>query len=217
MERFKDTSRPVFKSICALSRGILTKKNGRDHTLPCGCFEHRALNPNHSFCKSAQYQASFYTQRTIPTTKKKWEIIPVKSSYGGALSAAVFKMVTRMVRHHDQDEGPLDASLHWDAIRQVLLKAIAKHGERDFSDEQWLRLVHEGSSRTRFDYCEDSTKSLACFRAIQGHSGGIPIDPELMVYIRIPDNWKGFFFHRGRSFSIQSILENGLILGGNEK
>ena len=30
MERFKDTSHPVFKSISALSRGILEKKNNRD-------------------------------------------------------------------------------------------------------------------------------------------------------------------------------------------
>ena len=66
------------------------------------------------------------------------------------------------------------------AMRPVLLKAFAKHGARYFSDEQWLRLVHEGSSKTRSEYCEDSKNSLAYFRAIQGHSGGIPIDPELM-------------------------------------
>ena len=30
VERFKDASHPVFKSISALSRGILKKKNGRD-------------------------------------------------------------------------------------------------------------------------------------------------------------------------------------------
>ena len=30
VERFEDTGHPVFKSISALSRGILKKKNGRD-------------------------------------------------------------------------------------------------------------------------------------------------------------------------------------------
>ena len=30
VKRFKDTGHPVFKSISALSRGILKKKNGRD-------------------------------------------------------------------------------------------------------------------------------------------------------------------------------------------
>ena len=70
-------------------------------------------------------------------------------------------MVTRMVRHYDQDERQSDASMHWDTIRPVLLKAFAKHGARDISEEYWLRLVHEGSSKTRFEYCEDSKNSLA--------------------------------------------------------
>ena len=161
-------------------------------------------------------QAPFFTRRTIPTTERKWKVIPANSSYGGALSIAVSKMVTIMVRLHDQDERQSDAALHWGTIRPVLLIAFAKHGARDFSDEQWLRLIHEGSSKTRFEYCEDSKNSLACFRAIQGHSGGISSDPELMEYIRIPYNWKGYIFHRGCSFSIQSILENGLIPGEKE-
>ena len=48
--------------------------------------------------------ASFYTQRTVPTTEMKWKVIPANSSYGGALSMAVSNVVTKMVRHHDQDE-----------------------------------------------------------------------------------------------------------------
>ena len=44
-------------------------------------------------------QASSFTQRTIPTTERKWKVIPASSSYGGGLSIAVSKMVTRMVRH----------------------------------------------------------------------------------------------------------------------
>ena len=54
VERFKDTGHPVFKSISALSRGILKKKEWqRHHTLQCGCFEHRALVPNHSLNRSS--------------------------------------------------------------------------------------------------------------------------------------------------------------------
>ena len=113
-------------------------------------------------------QASSYTQRTIPTTKRKCKAVPANSSYGGALSKAVSKMVTRMVRHYDQDERQSDASLHWDAIWPVLLKAFAKHGARDFSDEHWLRLIHEGSSKTRFEYCEDSKIIWLTFEQFKG-------------------------------------------------
>ena len=51
-------------------------------------------------------------------------------------------------------------------------------------------------------------------RAIQGHTGGSMIAPELMGHVTIPYNWKDFVFHRGRSFNINSILETGLIAAG---
>ena len=72
-------------------------------------------------------------------------------------------MVARMVRHYDQDERQSDAAIHWDTIRLVLLNAFAKHGTQDSSEKHWLRLVHEGSSKTRVEYCEDSKNSLAYF------------------------------------------------------
>ena len=126
-------------------------------------------------------------------------------------------MVTRLVRHHDQEERQSEAAVRWDTIRPKVLKAFAKQGARDFSEEDWLRLIHEGSSKTRFEHCEDSKNSLAYFRALQGHSGGITIAPVLMQHILIPYNWKQFVFHRGCSFSIQSILEIGLIAWGKQR
>ena len=127
-------------------------------------------------------QASFFTQRTILTTERRWKVVPASPSYGGAFSKAVSKMVTRRVRHYDQDERQSDAALHWDTTRPVLLKVFAKHGAREISEKHWFRLVCEGSSKTRVEYCEDSKNSLAYVRAIQGHSGGIPINPELMEF-----------------------------------
>ena len=54
-------------------------------------------------------QASSFAQRTISTNERKWKVIPATSSYGGALSIQVSKIVTRMVRHYDQDERQSDA------------------------------------------------------------------------------------------------------------
>ena len=34
-------------------------------------------------------------------------------------------------------------------------------------------------------------------RALQGHSGGIPVRPEMMEYTLIPYNWKEYIFHNG--------------------
>ena len=122
------------------------------------------------------------------------------------MAIAVSKMVTTVVRHYDQDERHSYGSMHWDTIMSVLLKAFAKHGARQFSEKYWLYLVHEGSSKARNEYCEDSTKSLAYFQATR---------PELMGYVRIPYHWKKYVYHRGCSVSLQSILENGLIQGGH--
>ena len=118
---------------------------------------------------SAPSQASSYTQRTILATKRKWTIIFANFLFARAQSIAASKMVTRLVRHYDQDERQSDASIRWDNMRTVLLKAFEKHGARNFSDEQCLRLGRD--SRTA-----RSPKTLAYFWAIQGHSGGIPID-----------------------------------------
>ena len=64
----------------------------------------------------------------------------------------------------------------------------ARTTARDFSDEQWLRLFHEHTAKTRFEYCEDSQNSLAYFRTIQRHFCRLLITPELMGYIRITQN-----------------------------
>ena len=90
----------------------------------------------------SQPSVLFQTKNHSPTTERKWKVIPANSSYGGALPTAVSKMVTRMVRHYDQDERQSDAALHWDTIRPVLLKAFAKHGARDFSDWKTLASTH---------------------------------------------------------------------------
>ena len=68
-----------------------------------------------------------------------------------------------MIKKNDN----LMQQLYWDTTRPILLKAFANRGAQDFSEKYWLRLIHEGSSKTRFEYCEDSKNSLAFFRAIQ--------------------------------------------------
>ena len=68
------------------------------------------------------------------------------------------------------------------------------------SDEQWIRLIHEGCSKKEIGYCLDNKKSLPYLRAIQGHSGGIPIKPEMIGCTIIPCDWKVCIFHKGIFF-----------------
>ena len=106
---------------------------------------------------------------------------------------------------------------HWEAIKSVLLRKFERDGVQDFNDEVWLQKIFEGSSKKRIEYCKNKDGTLCYLRAIQGHSGGIPIEPELMGYVKIPRNWKKYTYHRGLSWNFQSILGKGLIPGGKEK
>ena len=56
--------------------------------------------------------------------------------------------------------------------------------------------------------------NLCYFRAVQGHSGGIPISPELMKYTPISSGWKKYLFHKGNQWVFQSILVSRIIPGG---
>ena len=65
------------------------------------------------------------------------------------------------------------------------------------SDNHWIQLIQQGSSRRRVEFCLDNKKSLCYLRAIQGDTGGISMRPEMMEYTFVPDNWKEYIFHRG--------------------
>ena len=129
--------------------------------------------------------ASQNTQRAIPMNERKWEAVHAHSPDWGHLAAAVSKMVTKMLRHYDPNERQLDGSMHWDTIGPVLLRAFAQEGTRDSDEGFWFFLIHEGSNKKRLEYSKDNSGSLCHLRAVQGHSGGIPIRPDLMGYTRL--------------------------------
>ena len=126
-------------------------------------------------------------------------------------------MVTKLLRHFDHDERQTDAAVHWDSMRPVLLRALADKGAHVFSEQEWKtsisnkEVARSGSSVVKF-----LKKSWAYLRAIQGHTSGITIAPELMGHVLLPYTWKELLYHKGCSFNMKSILEHGLIAGGKE-
>ena len=67
-------------------------------------------------------------------------------------------------------------------------------GGQKFSDSDQLQKMHKGSNKTRFQCFKSSRDFLLYIRAIQGHTGGNVIAPELMGYVAIPYKWKQFLF-----------------------
>ena len=63
-----------------------------------------------------------------------------------------------------------------------------------------------GGAKRRYQYCTDISGTIIYFRALQGHSGRNLIDPSLQDNVVIQSI--------GCAFNLHSIINNGLILGG---
>ena len=66
----------------------------------------------------------------------------------------------------------------------------------------------------RFQYCIDVSGTIVSFRALQGHSGSNLIDPSLQDNVVTQNNFFQHIYHVGCAFNLHSIINSGLILGG---
>ena len=81
-----------------------------------------------------------------------------------------------------------------------------------WSDNRWKAcLAAGGGAKRRYQYCTDDSGTIVYFRALQGHSGRNLIDPSLQDNVVIQS---GFFHYIGCAFHLHSIMNNGLIPGG---
>ena len=64
-------------------------------------------------------------------------------------------------------------------------------------------------------YCTDpSGQEILDLRALQGHSGRNLIDPSLQDNVLVPDDFFEYIYHVGCAINLHSIINSGLILGG---
>ena len=76
-------------------------------------------------------------------------------------------------------------------------------------------MVGTGGNKKRFQYCTDpSGQEIIYLRALQGHSGRNSIDPSLQDNVLIPNNFFEYIYHIGCAISLHSIMNSGLIPGG---
>ena len=69
-----------------------------------------------------------------------------------------------------------------------------------------------------FHFClnPNSSRHIVHFRVIQGHSGGIAIDPELQDNVRLPKRVTEYIYHVGNVNEMHSTISSGLIPGGQK-
>ena len=85
-----------------------------------------------------------------------------------------------------------------------------------WSDSKWKVCLAGGGGgdKRRFQYCTDSSGTVVYFRALQGRSGRNPIDPALQDNVLIPNDLFEYVYHVGCAINLHSIVNSGLILGG---
>ena len=73
-----------------------------------------------------------------------------------------------------------------------------------------------GGAKKRFQYClnPNSPRHMLYFRAIQGHSGGIAIDPELQENFQLPKRFTEYIYAVGNVSEVHSKIRSGLIPRG---
>ena len=84
-----------------------------------------------------------------------------------------------------------------------------------WSDEKWKSsMAGGGGNKKRYQYCTDSSGVILYLRALQGHSGRSLTDPTLQDNVVIPSNFFQYIYHVGCAINLHSIINSGLIPGG---
>ena len=71
-----------------------------------------------------------------------------------------------------------------------------------------------GGAKRRYQYCTDISGTIIYIRAHQGHSGRNLIDPSLQDNVIIQSGFFQHIYHIGCALNLHSIINNGLIPGG---
>ena len=116
-----------------------------------------------------------YTKRQVPKPERNWITIPAVHSFlKNSLSSNISKMVTRTVRHHDQDERERDGAVRRDTFYPIQRKEFEEKLDEDIHTRNGLIAFIAAATK------RDSNIACIYIRAIQGHTGGVTIKPELM-------------------------------------
>ena len=75
-------------------------------------------------------------------------------------------------------------------------------------------LAAGGGAKRIYQYCTDISRIIVYLRALQGHSGRNLIDPSLQDNVVIQSGFFQHIYHIECAFNLHSIINNGLIPGG---
>ena len=149
------------------------------------------------------------TTTTIPMHERKW--IDIEPSAQNLASYDLSKKVINLLRHNQTVQREKDGAIEFYRIKFYLRNHSSQ--VQHWSDDRWKAcLAAGGGSKRRYQYCSDNSGRILYLRALQGHSGNNLIDPTLVIGSGIFH----YIYHIGCAFNLHSIINNGLILGGQD-
>ena len=153
------------------------------------------------------------TTATIPIHERRW--IDIEPSEQNLASYDLSKKVVNLLRHNQTLQREEDGAIEFYKIKFYLRN---HHSQiQVWSDDRWKAcLAAGGGSKKRYQYCSDDSGTILYLRARQGHSGSNLIDPTLQDNVVIGTGIFNYIYHIGCAFNLHSIINNGLIPGGQD-
>ena len=151
------------------------------------------------------------TTATIPIHQRRW--IDIEPSKQDLDSYDLSKKVINLLRHNQtlyrEEDGAID-------FCKIKFHLRDHHSQiQNWSDDRWKAcLAAGGGSKRRYQYCSDDSGKILYLRALQGHSGSNLIDPTLQDNVLIGTGIFPYVYHIGCAFNLHSMINNGLIPGG---
>ena len=151
------------------------------------------------------------TTATIPIHQRRW--IDIEPSKQDLASYDLSKKVINLLRHNQTLQREEDGAIEFCKIKFHLRN---HHSQiQNWSDDRWKAcLAAGGGSKRRYQYCSDNLGTILYLRALQGHSGSNLIDPTLQDNVLIGTGIFPYIYHVGCTFNLHSIINNGLVPGG---
>ena len=151
------------------------------------------------------------TTATIPIHERRW--IDIEPSKQDLASYDLSKKVINLLRHNQTLQREEDGAIEFCKIKFHLRN---HHSQiHNWSDDRWKAcLATGGGSKRRYQYCSDNLGTILYLRALQGHSGSNLIDPTLQDNVLIGTGIFPYIYHVGCTFNLHSIINNGLVPGG---
>ena len=125
------------------------------------------------------------------------------------------KKLINLLRHNQTLQREDDGSIEFYKIKFYLRNHLSQI--QVWSDDRWKAcLAAGGGSKRRYQCCSDDSGRILYLRALQGHSGSNLIDPTLQDNVVIGPGIFHYIYHIGCAFNLHSIINNGLIPGGED-